>query len=98
MSRDRWHPNLQDSTYVGQAIVIFELRNAHKLQIRPFPRGHSLGITTTVLGDLDDVKTCLQKAQRAAALIYGHFKKEFERNSPDRDQWIFLGHDQNMQN
>ena len=29
------------------------------------------------LGDLDDVRTCLQKAHRAAALIYAHFKKEF---------------------
>src|ERR1035437_3830049 len=30
-----------------------------------------------LLGDLDDVRTNLQKAQRAAALIYAHFKKEF---------------------
>jgi hypothetical protein len=29
------------------------------------------------MGDLDDVRTYLQKAQRAAALIYAHFKKEF---------------------
>jgi hypothetical protein len=32
---------------------------------------------TIVLGDLDDFRTCLHKAQRAAALIYAHFKKEF---------------------
>ena len=30
-----------------------------------------------LLGDLDDVRTYLHKAQRAAALIYAHFKKEF---------------------
>lgn len=30
------------------------------------------------LGDLDDVRTNLNNAQRAAALIYAHFKKEFE--------------------
>jgi hypothetical protein len=28
-------------------------------------------------GDLDDVRTSLKKAQRAATLIYAHFKKEF---------------------
>jgi len=30
-----------------------------------------------LLGDLDDVRTYLQKAHHAAALIYAHFKKEF---------------------
>ena len=29
------------------------------------------------LGDLDDVRTSLKKAQRAAALIYNHYKNEF---------------------
>jgi hypothetical protein len=29
------------------------------------------------MGDLDDVRTYLHKAHRAAALIYAHFKKEF---------------------
>ena len=29
------------------------------------------------LGDLDDIRTNLQKAKRAAALIYAHFRKEF---------------------
>jgi len=29
------------------------------------------------LGDLDDVRTKMKKAQRAAALIYAHFRKEF---------------------
>jgi len=28
-------------------------------------------------GQRDDVRTNLQKAQRVAALIYAHFKKEF---------------------
>jgi hypothetical protein len=31
-----------------------------------------------LLGGLDDVRTSMRKAQRAAALIYTHFKKEFE--------------------
>jgi len=31
----------------------------------------------SVLGDLEDVRTYGYKAQRAAALIYAHFKKEF---------------------
>ena len=30
-----------------------------------------------VLGDLDDVRAYGYKAERAAALIYAHFKKEF---------------------
>ena len=30
------------------------------------------------VGDLDDIGTNLQKAQRTAALIYAHFKKVFE--------------------
>jgi hypothetical protein len=30
-----------------------------------------------LLGDLDDVRTYGYKAERAAALIYAHFKKEF---------------------
>jgi hypothetical protein len=42
-----------------------------------FMRKGSIGISTKLLGDLDDVRTYLHKAQRAAALIYAHFKKEF---------------------
>ena len=34
-----------------------------------------------VLGDVDDVRTNLRKAQRAATLIYAHFKKEFGKPS-----------------
>jgi len=30
-----------------------------------------------MLGDLDDVRTSLRKAKRAATLIYAHFKNEF---------------------
>ena len=52
----------------------------------------------SLLGDLDDVRTYLKTAQRAATLIYAHFKKEFGRNAPDGDQWMFLGHDHNMHN
>ena len=37
----------------------------------------SIFMRPCLLGDLDDVRTNLQKAQRAAALIYAHFKKEF---------------------
>jgi len=36
-----------------------------------------MSIPLLLLGDLDDVRTYVQKAQRAAALIYAHFKKEF---------------------
>ena len=28
-------------------------------------------------GDLDDVRACQRKAERAAALIYAHFRKEY---------------------
>lgn len=38
----------------------------------------SIFMRPCLLGDLDDVRTYLQKAQRAAALIYAHFKKEFD--------------------
>jgi len=37
----------------------------------------SIFMRPCLLGDLDDVRTYLHKAQRAAALIYAHFKKEF---------------------
>jgi hypothetical protein len=30
------------------------------------------------LGGLDDVRTSMRKMERAAALIYYHFRKEFE--------------------
>jgi len=30
-----------------------------------------------LLGDLDDIRTSMRKAERAAALIYAHFKNEF---------------------
>ena len=38
---------------------------------------YSIFMRPNVLGDLDDVRTNLQKSQRAAALIYAHFKHEF---------------------
>jgi hypothetical protein len=41
------------------------------------------GISTKWLGGLDDVRTAMLKAQRAAALIYAHFKKEF--GMPDKN-------------
>ena len=44
---------------------------------------HSIFLRPYLLGDLDDVRTSLKKAQRAAALIYAHFKKEFEL--PDKN-------------
>jgi hypothetical protein len=34
-------------------------------------------------GERDDVRTYMSKAERAAALIYAHFKKEFEL--PDKN-------------
>ena len=37
----------------------------------------SLFLSPYMRGGRDDVRTYLQKAQRAAALIYAHFKKEF---------------------
>jgi site-specific DNA recombinase len=39
-----------------------------------------------LLGDLDDVRTSMRKAERAAALIYAHFKKEFW-DPFKRDAW-----------
>jgi hypothetical protein len=38
---------------------------------------HSIFMRPYLLGDLDDIRTNLHKAQRAAALIYAHFKREF---------------------
>jgi DNA invertase Pin-like site-specific DNA recombinase len=37
----------------------------------------SLFLSPYMRGERDDVRTCLHKAERAAALIYAHFKKEF---------------------
>jgi len=37
----------------------------------------SLFLRPYLRGEGDDVRTCLHKAERAAALIYAHFKKEF---------------------
>ena len=39
--------------------------------------GVAHAIIEPALGDLDDVRTYLKTAQRAATLIYAHFKKEF---------------------
>jgi hypothetical protein len=41
----------------------------------------SIFMRPCLLGDLDDVRTYLNKAQRAAALIYAHFKKEFGKSA-----------------
>jgi DNA invertase Pin-like site-specific DNA recombinase len=41
-------------------------RKTHLIFMRPY-----------LLGDLDDIRTSMRKAERAAALIYAHFKKEF---------------------
>lgn len=38
---------------------------------------HSIFIRPYLLRDLDDIRTSMRKAERAAALIYAHFKKEF---------------------
>jgi DNA invertase Pin-like site-specific DNA recombinase len=46
--------------------IVTQGQNVPSIFMRPY-----------LLGDLDDVRTYLQKAQRAAALIYAHFKKEF---------------------
>jgi len=51
------------------------------LFLRPYVRGQG-----------NDVRTLMKKAERAAALIYAHFKKEFESRSPGNDRWMFPGH------
>lgn len=52
--------------------------------IAPCPsRGNQPAILGPRLGDLDDIRTYMRRAERAAALIYAHFKKEFDR-VPDR--------------
>ena len=56
----------------------FEPKNYQVPQGSNEKNGHSDPIFSSLLGDLDDVRTYLHKAQRAAALIYAHFKKEFE--------------------
>jgi site-specific DNA recombinase len=66
---------LENTIYPGKPIispiepektVVTHRRKVPSILMRPY-----------LLGDLDDVRTNLQKAQRAAALIYAHFKKEF---------------------
>jgi len=47
-------------------------------------------------GQGDDVRTLMKKAERVAALIYAHFKKEFDNKSPNDDRWMFPGHDSGM--
>ena len=47
--------------------VVTQGRNVPSIFLRP-----------CLLGDLDDVRTSMRKAERAAALIYAHFRKEFE--------------------
>jgi hypothetical protein len=49
-----------------------------------------------VLADLDNKSNFLKNVERAAALIYAHFKKEFGSKSPDSDQWTLLGHERSM--
>ena len=47
-------------------IVVTQRQKMQTIFMRPY-----------MLGDLDDVRTYLHKAHRAAALIYTHIKKEF---------------------
>ena len=42
------------------------------------PKGPNDSLRPNMCGSRDDVLTCKDKALRAAALIYAHFKKEFE--------------------
>ena len=46
--------------------IVTQSQNIPSLFLRPYR-----------LGELDDVRTSLKKAERAAALIYAHFKNEF---------------------
>jgi hypothetical protein len=41
------------------------------------PNGQNASPRPKMCGCRDDVRTWMRKAQRAAALIYAHFKKEF---------------------
>lgn len=43
------------------------------------------------LGGLDDVRTYGHKAERAAALIYAHFKKEFGGSNQQNGRSLFNG-------
>ena len=49
-----------------------------KTQMEQWQNIPTLFLSPLMRGEGDDVRTYLQKAQRAAALIYAHFKKEFK--------------------
>jgi hypothetical protein len=57
----------------------FEARNGGPVRPSMTPHFYEASMEPFffVLGDLDDVRTSMKKAERAAALIYTHFKNEF---------------------
>jgi hypothetical protein len=58
----------------GKRVNTQQKYGSTKRQIEPLNHG---GLYQSA-GDLEDVRTYGYKASRAAALIYAHFKKEFE--------------------
>jgi len=54
-----------------------------KTEVAQWQNVPSLLLSPYMRGERDDVRTYMRKAERAAALIYAHFKKEFEL--PDKN-------------
>jgi site-specific DNA recombinase len=66
---------LENTIYPEKAII--SPIEPEKIVVTLGQKVHSIFMRPYLLGDLDDVRTYLHKAQRAAALIYAHFKNEF---------------------
>jgi hypothetical protein len=67
-----------------------------KTEVAQWQNVPSSVVSPYLRGQRDDVRTLMRKVQHAAALIYAHFKKEFESGSKSDDRFMFLGHDQSV--
>jgi len=66
---------LENTIYPEKAVI--SPIEPEKIVVTHGQKVHSIFMRPYLLGDLDDVRTYLKTAQRAATLIYAHFKKEF---------------------
>jgi site-specific DNA recombinase len=70
---------LENTIYPEKAVI--SPIEPEKIVVTHGQKVHSIFMRPYLLGDLDDVRTKMKKAQRAATLIYAHFKKEFGRSA-----------------
>ena len=66
-----------ENTIYPEKLVMSQIE-PRNIEVTQGQKMYSVFMRPSLLGDLDDVRTYGYKAERAAALVYAHFKKEFE--------------------